>query len=157
MPYSVSHIEGVTYNWSFDGVGAIIKNNGANEVYLDIGLFAGGTLTVEMISGCGDAIGDAAFEILLGGDAFCNLATCLREFAFVSNEVLDINGSIDVYKVSKRIKSEAEIRSPRSIIFKAGETIEMDSPFSVDNGSVFVAEIEACENEIEAFIQDNEK
>jgi len=157
LPYSVTYLEGVSYNWTYSGNGVDIKNNGKNEVSLDVGMMTAGTLSVTLIATCGELIGTAELEILKGGEAFCNLASCLREYAFISNEVLAINESIDVYKVSERIKSEAEIMAPRSIIFKAGHVIEMDAPFSVGKGSIFAAEIETCENELTIYSESSKK
>ena len=144
LPYSVQFIDGVTYLWSYSGTGVTIKNNGNSEILLDLEDITEGILMVDLLSSCGENVGSASFIISKGTAAFCGLADCIKDFVFVSTEVLEIANSIDIYKVSNQIKSDAIIDASRTIIFKAGQLIDLHPPFEVESGAVFIAEIETC-------------
>jgi hypothetical protein len=63
---------------------------------------------------------------------------------YIDDELLAINQATEVFKTSNNIESSATINAGNNLIFKAGNTISIYPPFTVEDGGIFIAEIEAC-------------
>lgn len=106
---------------------------------------AAGILTVQLLTVCGDIGAQASISIALGNAEFCILASCARNNIFVDTAMLSIPGALGVYKVSDKIHSDALLMTSIYLKFKAGGSIEIFPPFTVETRATFLAEIESCD------------
>ena len=150
LAYSVPPLEDPTvYTWSFSDGSATIENNGSNEVLISFDeTFSGGTLSVLSTNACGGV--PSTLELVMGDSALCDLAGCMSEVEelIVDNTLLNAMGALDVYQNYNKIQSDAVINAMRDIIFKAGNEIVLNPPFTVELGATFIAEIEQCLEEL---------
>ena len=146
IAYSASTITGATaYQWSYAGTGVSINNNGSNQITLDFASDAtAGILTVDVIDACGDVSSSATHAIQIESGAICTLVDCARDGIYIDDELLALIGSLDVYRASQSIESDATILSDRNLVFKAGQAITFYPGFNVEQGGVLEAIIEAC-------------
>ncbi|MBK8501990.1 MAG: M36 family metallopeptidase [Saprospiraceae bacterium] len=146
IPYSVSPQPGVTdYQWSYSGTGVVISNNGSPNVSIDFSESAtAGQLSVELINPCegGNATGN--LDIQLGDIQTCSFVNCLLSNLLVTDDTLVLPGSPHIFKVSDQISSNATLPSPKTFLFKAGNSVDLLPGFGVNGGAVFAAEIEDC-------------
>jgi len=84
----------------------------------------------------------------------------------VCDSLLEVNGIIaaDIYHAANILRSNGTVESPDSVIFKAGDAIELEPEFNVELGAIFTADIEACisalkliQNKKEAIRSEREK
>ncbi|MBK8501989.1 MAG: choice-of-anchor D domain-containing protein [Saprospiraceae bacterium] len=146
IPYSVAPQSGVTnYVWSYSGSGVVIHSNGGTDITVDFNAGAtSGQLSVLAINPCGGANVTSSFNIQLGNIMTCSFVNCLVSNLLVSDNTLIFPGSPQIFKVSDQISSNATLPSPKTFLFKAGETVNLLPGFKVNSGAIFVAEIEDC-------------
>jgi hypothetical protein len=146
IPYSVSPQPGVvSYQWAYSASGVTINHNGTPEVTLDFSMDAtAGTLTVTLMDACGGADAIGQINISVGNLFTCLYVDCLINNLNVTNETLALPGMPQVFKIGGQITSDATIQSPKTILFKAGQSVSLNPEFKVNQGAVFVAEIEDC-------------
>ncbi|MFT6808302.1 MAG: hypothetical protein ACJA01_001526, partial [Saprospiraceae bacterium] len=144
IAYSIDPVPNATsYTWSFSSSAATITGNGST-VSIDFDAsFSGGTLSVIANSLC-DPSTASTLVINLASPETCELASCLRDNIYIDDELLAINQATEVFKASNNIESSATINAGNNLIFKAGNTISIYLPFTVEDGGLFIAEIEAC-------------
>lgn len=147
LPYSILPASNAdSYQWSFSNGTGIISGNGFPSIEMDFtGSFTAGTLSVTATNGCGVSV-PLMLNISKGSDAFCSFASCLSEEQniTVDNTLLNMLGSPDVYQAINQLQSHATIEAMRTIIFRAGNEILLNPPFTVELGATFEAEIKAC-------------
>ena len=135
-----------SYNWNSSISGLGIQGNGSAQVLLDIpDDFTGGSISINAINSCGTST-PYIIALEVGTSEWCELADCLRENVYVDQELLDIEDAINVFKTNAIIQSNASIND-RTLIFKAGNNIDMFPGFTVEQNSIFIAEIEKCMEE----------
>ncbi|MCB0668775.1 MAG: hypothetical protein KDC80_23285 [Saprospiraceae bacterium] len=147
LPYAILPASNATsYDWSFSNGTGTISGNGFPSIEMDfMGSFTPGTLSVTAANGCGVS-SPLMLNISKGSDAFCSFASCLSEEQNISvdNTLLNMLGSPDVYQAINQLQSNATIEAMRTIIFRAGNEILLNPPFTVELGATFEAEIKAC-------------
>jgi hypothetical protein len=146
IPYSITPQAGiVNYQWSYSGTGVTIHNNGTTNVTLDFAAGAtAGQLSVIVVNPCGGANATGAINIQVGGLLTCAYVNCLVSNIMVTDNTFNSPGMPQIFKVSNKITSNAAITAPKTVLFKAGNSIDLLSGFKVNQGAVFVAEIEGC-------------
>ena len=58
--------------------------------------------------------------------------------------MIGVPGSINVFKANDNVSSIVTIPAGETVIFKAGQDIDLNRFFEVEMGAQFVAEIEGC-------------
>ena len=146
--YQVQEIpEAGSYQWSYSGSGLSFESNGQSTVQVDLETFTSGILKVDFISNtCGNIIGSSSLNLELGLPEFCILSNCGRGEIFVDDDILQQDGSLDIYRVTHLIESNATVPDDRVIQFKAGSSIDFYSNFQVELNALFTGTIEPCEN-----------
>ena len=144
IPYSVTPQIGITnYQWSYSGTGVMIHNNGNPDITLDFSPGAtAGILTVQLIHPCGGANVAGNLNIQVGNGLTCAFINCLISNIFVTDNTFTVPGMPQIFKVSDKITSNATTTAPKTVIFKAGNSVDLLAGFKVNQGAVFVAEIE---------------
>jgi hypothetical protein len=147
LPYSITEISNATnYQWSFNNANATISGNGNPAVNMSFNsIFNGGVLYVIAGNGCGTST-PKMLSISKATEEFCQFTSCLAENQnlTVDQTLLNMMGSPDVYHAINNLESNATIEALRTIIFRAGNEITLQPPFTVELGATFIAEIEAC-------------
>ena len=146
IPYSVEPLPGVdNYIWSYSGTGVVIHSDGGPNVLVDYSENATeGLLSVEAVNPCEGPNATSNLNIQLGNILTCSFINCLVSNLFVADDILILPGSPQIFKVSDQISSNATLPSPKTFLFKAGDSINFIPGFKVNTGAVFVAEIEDC-------------
>jgi hypothetical protein len=146
IPYSVAPQSGVTnYIWSYSGTGVAVHSDGGPNVTVDFGANAtAGILSVTAINPCGGTNANRQLNIQLGNISTCSFVNCLVSNLLVSDNTLILPGSPQIFKVSDQISSNATMPSPKTFLFKAGDSVNLLPGFKVNGGAVFMAEIEEC-------------
>ena len=146
IAYSVTSQPGISnYQWTYDGTGVNIINNGSSTVLLDFASNAStGTLSVVAIDDCGNMSGTSTLEIEVGDRSNCSFVDCSIVNLFVSDYTLGARNSIQIFKVGNTISSDGTVSMDNSVIFKAGNAIHLLPGFEVEWGGTFTADIETC-------------
>ncbi len=145
-PYSVVPDPNVTsYQWSYSGNGAIINNNGKPNVTIDFAPDAThGFLTVEYYTICQPSGITDDFSVVKGSEVACALAMNCQENLLVINTMISFPTAINLFKASNSVNSTATVEDAETVIFRAGQEINLLQNFEVEKGALFAAEIEGC-------------
>jgi hypothetical protein len=131
----------LSYTWELmSGTGIDITGTGSSASLNISGTATNAVVKVTATNACESV--SSTFTITMGDAAFCELASCLRTSIYVDNELLQAAAAIQVYKVKNEISSDATVT--KALTFKAGESIELFPNFTVNQGVIFIAQIEAC-------------
>ena len=153
ISYNTAIIQGATsYQWSFDGIGAVINNNGSPNITLDYSSdITSGKLSVLISSVCPSSNITAEYMITVGAPELCDQLECSDPTsAKITNFMIDAPNSLDFY-AAFNIESGATIPAPRSILFRAIEGIYLTPEFEVESGAVFIAEFGTCEENLSLY------
>ncbi|MCB0667693.1 MAG: HYR domain-containing protein [Saprospiraceae bacterium] len=146
IPYSAGMQAGIdSYQWTYNGNGITIHDNGSKDITIDFSNSAtSGQLSVVAIDNCGNPSPAAVIDIEVGAYLTCIYVNCLNDDLVVTNATLNFPGTPQIFKVGKQITSDATIPMDETIVFKAGEAVQLNSGFQVSSGAIFLAEIEDC-------------
>ncbi len=151
-PYSVVPDPNVTsYQWSYSGNGAIINNNGKPNVTIDFAPDAThGFLTVEYYTICQPSGITDDFSVVKGSEVACALAMNCQENLLVINTMISFPTAINLFKANNSVNSAATVEGAETVLFRAGQEINLLRNFEVEKGALFIAEIERCFDNIQA-------
>ena len=97
-------------------------------------------------------------SIVKASDASCVVAkNCLLDKLLVLNGMISFPGGINLFKASNRVSSIATIETSESVIFRAGQEVNLLSFFEVESGAQFLAEIEGCLENLAPAIEKQKK
>ena len=147
VPYSVEENDDAdSYLWTYSGSGVTINNNGNSSITVDFDDNAtAGTLQVEYTTPCNPE-GISATKSIVKASAFtCSLTNnCLIDNLQVLDAMISFPGGVNLFKASNSVSSFATIENAETVIFRAGQEINLQPTFEVEQGAIFVAEIEGC-------------
>ena len=147
LPYSVSAVPFADdYHWTFSNNSVLIQNDGSRQINLQSGSsFSQGTLKVTATKS-GHVLMSQSQLIQAGTVETCNLTSCLSSNSdlHISSSIISQLGASDVYKAIHNLEIDASVTSLRSLIVKAGNQVQLNPFFTVDNGSTFTVQIEPC-------------
>ena len=146
VSYSVSDDINVdSYEWSYTGTGVTINSDNGASITIDFGAAAtAGTLSVKLRSTCG-IVDSANIVLTQAPPEVCSIIRCIEGNLLVSGEQLSLPNAPDIFKVTGILSADTIISSKLS--FYAEQAIELFPGFSVAQSTVFLAAIEACEEE----------
>ncbi|MFT6807117.1 MAG: hypothetical protein ACJA01_000335 [Saprospiraceae bacterium] len=146
VPYSVPDNANVdSYEWSYSGTGVTIYSDNSASITIDFGAAAtAGTLSVKLRSTCG-IVDSANIVLTQTNPEVCSIIRCIEGNLLVSGEQLSLPNAPDIFKVTGILSADTIISSTLS--FYAEQAIDLLPGFSVEQSAVFLAAIEACEEE----------
>ena len=154
IPYEVTPDPAAfSYQWSYSGTGATIIGNGEPSVEINYAPNAtAGILTVEFVSACGETDNSVSMAIVIASEFVCNTAlSCLIDDLLVIQTMINFPGGINLFKASNSVSSAALIEDNTSVIFRAGQEINLIQTFEVEKGALFLAEIQGCQETLQGF------
>lgn len=152
-PYSVVPDPNVTsYQWTYSGSGATISHNGKPNITIIFSPDATqGILTVEYHTICQPSGIKDNFSVVKGSLAACALATnCRVDDLLVSNIMISFPAAVNLFKATNSVSSQAVVEDSETVIFQAGQEINLFPDFEVESGAIFEAKIAGCLENIQA-------
>lgn len=145
--------DGVTYSldkplngsvtWSYTGNDATINSSGVQGT-MDFGENASaGMLKAVMSNAC--TSNEATMEVGIANSFLCSTFSNCIPMVTVSNSLLENANISHVFQASDQLTSSAQLIS-HDYEFTAGNLLEFDSGFSVEQGLSFTADIRTCSN-----------
>jgi hypothetical protein len=128
-----------SYDWSVSDNSVTVTGNGNSSVFLN-GITSKDTITVWAQNTCGNSA-PTSFIVDLAPASVCNVSDCIKENLNINSDTISI---ADIFDVINSIESDATISAGNFKAFRAGNEIELNNGFTVEQSSVFLAEIESC-------------